>query len=81
MSFVRAIEVAELVYLLLVILAVAELLYSRPPGWGWWLVSILLVPLFLDPLTRTSPKSIAYRRRINQMKAAAAKEKVSDTFS
>ncbi|HEY3813996.1 MAG TPA: hypothetical protein VGL66_12295 [Caulobacteraceae bacterium] len=104
---------------LVMLLAVVELLYSRPKGWIWWLVSVLIgfckigvnlvsgqltfgllnvsflgfsigsglnfgsaaglvatvtIPVFALYSLSQSGQSLAYRRRINKMKAAAAKE-------
>jgi hypothetical protein len=105
--------------LIISLLAAAELLYSRPKGWGWWLVSVLVgfckigvdlgtgkltfalfsvsflgfnvstglnftpnvilgaafsIPIFAIMSLAQSGKSIAYRRRVNRMKADAAKQ-------
>lgn len=98
--------------LAIILLAAAELLYSRPKGWGWWLASALLgfcgfgvnlatgaftftllnisllgmnliahepwafyvsIPVFALISLSQSGQSIAYRRRVNRLKAQAAK--------
>jgi hypothetical protein len=72
---VSGFEIFAITDLVLVVLAIAELCYSRPRGWGWWILSILLVPLIFAVMSLAqAPKSIAYRRRLNQIKRDAAKD-------
>ncbi|HWE46648.1 MAG TPA: hypothetical protein VG407_11535 [Caulobacteraceae bacterium] len=62
---------------LIMALAIAELIYSRPKGWYWWILSIFFIPPLALISLAQSGKSIAYRRQVNRMKAEAAKQTAS----